>query len=142
MPNAPAKKPAAKTAAPAKGKPAAKSAPAKQAAPKTTAKAPAAKAAAPAPAPEKIGTPDLAKLVQGKLPGVALSTTQSIINTTLETIAEQFRAGTIIALKDFGKFQLQDKPARTGRNPATGETIQIAAKVVPKFTFAANLKNG
>lgn len=144
MPNAPAKKsatakPAAKTA-PAKGAPA-KSAPAK-AAPKTTAKAPAQKAAASAAPAQKIGVPDLAKLVQAKLPGVALSTTQKIIDTTLETIAEQFRAGTIIALKDFGKFQLQDKPARTGRNPATGETIQIAAKVVPKFTFAANLKNG
>lgn len=137
MPNAPAKKPA--------GKPAAKTAPAKpaakQAARGAPAKTPAKAAAAPA-TPDKIGVPDLAKLVQAKLPAMSLASTASVIQTTLDTIAEQFKAGTVIALKDFGKFQLQDKPARTGRNPATGAAIQIAAKVVPKFSFAANLKNG
>lgn len=134
MPNAPMKKAATKTTAKA---PAVKSA-VKELADATRAKKPQAKPAAPA----RIGTPDLAKLVQQKVPAASVATVNSVINATLATIAEQFKAGTVIALKDFGKFELKDKPARKGRNPATGETIDIAAKIVPKFTFASALKNG
>lgn len=125
MPNAPMKKAAAK--APAKT--AAKTAPAK-AAGKTGA------------APARIGIPDLTKLVQEKATAVSLPTINAVVNATFATIAEQFKAGNVIVLKDFGKFELKDKPARKGRNPATGETIDIAAKIVPKFTFASALKNG
>lgn len=118
-------------------------APMKKAATKPAAKAPAAKTAAKTgTTPARIGTPDLAKLVQQKVPAASVATVNSVINATLATIAEQFKAGTVIALKDFGKFELKDKPARKGRNPATGETIDIAAKIVPKFTFASALKNG
>jgi DNA-binding protein HU-beta len=43
--------------------------------------------------------------------------------------------GEEIALHGFGKFKIKDNPAREGRNPATGDTIQIAAS--KKLTFAA-----
>ncbi|MGA8746045.1 MAG: HU family DNA-binding protein [Solirubrobacterales bacterium] len=43
-------------------------------------------------------------------------------------------------LTGFGKFSAVDRPAREGRNPSTGETIQIAAKRVPKFSAGAELK--
>lgn len=130
MANAPVKK--AVTGKPAPGKPAAKSAPAKAAPAKTVAKS----------ATVRIGVPDLAKLVKEKLPLVTLPTATSIINATIATITEEFLKGNQIVIKDFGKFELKDKPARKGRNPATGETIDIAAKIVPKFTFASALKNG
>lgn len=130
MPNAPMKKAAAK--APAKA--AAKTAPAKAAPSKAAGKTGA--------APARIGIPDLTKLVQEKATAVSLPTINAVVNATFATIAEQFKAGNVIVLKDFGKFELKDKPARKGRNPATGETIDIAAKIVPKFTFASALKNG
>lgn len=132
MANAPVKK------AGTSGKTApAKSAPAKPAAAKTSAKA----AAAPA-KPERIGTADLARLVQAKVSVTSLATVNSVINATVATITEEFKKGNVIVLKDFGKFELKDKPARKGRNPATGETIDIPAKIVPKFSFAPALKNG
>lgn len=118
-------------------------APMKKAATKPTAKAPAAKAAGKTgAAPARIGIPDLTKLVQEKATAVSLPTINAVVTATFATIAEQFKAGNVIVLKDFGKFELKDKPARKGRNPATGETIDIAAKIVPKFTFASALKNG
>ena len=98
-------------------------------------------AAAPA-KPKRIGTPDLIKIVAEKLPMASKATVQAVINQTLATVADEFKAGTIVALKDFGKFELKDKPARKGRNPSTGETIDIPAKIVPKFSFAPALKNG
>lgn len=97
-------------------------------------------AAAPA-KPKRIGTPDLIKIVAEKLPMTSKATVQAVINQTLATVADEFKAGTIVALKGFGKFELKNRPARKGRNPATGETIDVPAKIVPKFTFAAALKD-
>ena len=91
--------------------------------------------------PKRIGTPDLIKSVAEKLPMASKATVQAVINQTLATIADEFKAGTVVALKDFGKFELKNRPARKGRNPATGETIDVPAKIVPKFTFAAALKD-
>ena len=38
-----------------------------------------------------------------------------------------------VTLPGFGAFVARDRPARTGRNPRTGETVQIAASTVPAF---------
>jgi DNA-binding protein HU-beta len=45
------------------------------------------------------------------------------------------------AIAGFGKFSVTDRGARAGRNPATGETIQIAASRAAKFSAAAALKS-
>lgn len=49
--------------------------------------------------------------------------------------------GNEVALKDLGKLSIKQKPARTGRNPKTGETLQIEAKTVPHFSAAKALKD-
>jgi len=46
-----------------------------------------------------------------------------------------------VAIAGFGKFSVSNRAAREGRNPATGETIQIAASNVAKFSAASALKN-
>jgi DNA-binding protein HU-beta len=45
-----------------------------------------------------------------------------------------------VPLAGLGKFRVSKRAARTGRNPATGEAIQIAAKTVVKFAIAKQLK--
>lgn len=90
---------------------------------------------------KRINTSDLVKIVAERLPSASKVTVSAVVNQTLATISEEFQNGTVVALKDFGKFELKKRDARKGRNPATGETIDIPAKVVPKFTFAAALKN-
>ena len=41
----------------------------------------------------------------------------------------------------FGTFEIKDRPARTGRNPATGESIEIAASKTPVFKAGKSLKD-
>lgn len=50
-----------------------------------------------------------------------------LVDTIFKTIEAGAVRGEEVSLPGFGKFKVQDKPARTGRNPSTGETIQIAA---------------
>ena len=45
-----------------------------------------------------------------------------------------------VPLKGLGKFKVQNRKARVGRNPLTGEPVQIPAKTVVKFTVAKQLK--
>jgi DNA-binding protein HU-beta len=45
-----------------------------------------------------------------------------------------------VSLSGFGKFAISERSAREGRNPQTGETIQIQASKVPRFQASAPLK--
>jgi DNA-binding protein HU-beta len=60
----------------------------------------------------------------------------------LTTIVERvIRDGGEVPLKGLGKFKVQNRKARIGRNPLTGEPVNIPAKTVVKFTVAKQLKN-
>lgn len=56
-------------------------------------------------------------------------------------ITESLAAGGEVTLPNLGKFAVKKTAERTGRNPATGETITITAKRAPKFTPAKALKD-
>lgn len=55
------------------------------------------------------------------------------LNAVLDNIGEALKEGEKVTLIGFGTFSISERKARTGRNPQTGETIQIAAKNVVKF---------
>ena len=63
------------------------------------------------------------------------------LDATLETVAETLRDGDQVSLVGFGNFQVKDRAARAGRNPQTGETIQIKASRVPGFKAGKALKD-
>ena len=56
-------------------------------------------------------------------------------------VEEAMRDGGEVPLKGLGKFKVQHRKARVGRNPMTGAEIQIPAKTVGKFTMAKALKD-
>lgn len=56
-------------------------------------------------------------------------------------IEREIGQGGEVPLKGLGKFKVQRRKARTGRNPATGAPIEIPAKTVVKFTVAKSLKD-
>ncbi len=61
---------------------------------------------------------------------------------SLTTLVENsLKKGGEVPLKGLGKFKVQKRKARMGRNPATGEPISIPAKTVVKFTVAKSLKD-
>ena len=77
-----------------------------------------------------------AELVDQVAATVQLSKTQTdaVLTQCLQAIMDALQAGEAVELRGFGRFQLRHRPARTGRNPRTGETIPIPAKAVPTFT--------
>ena len=62
------------------------------------------------------------------------------VNAIVETIQENLQAGGEVVLVGFGTFSVADRAARVGWNPATGETIKIAASRVVKFRPEKTLK--
>ena len=65
----------------------------------------------------------------------------AVVNATLAAVANALKEGDKVALIGFGTFEVRERSARTGKNPATGETIQIAACKAPAFKAGQNLKN-
>lgn len=65
--------------------------------------------------------------------GLTQSQAESALSATLDAIQGALKDGDSVSLVGFGTFSASERPAREGRNPRTGETIQIAAKTVAKF---------
>ena len=63
-----------------------------------------------------------------------------VLETMLDEVTEEMRKGNKVTFTGFGTFKTNNRAARQGRNPQTGETIQIAARTVPKFTAGKGLK--
>ena len=63
------------------------------------------------------------------------------LQVVLSTITEKLAAGEKISLIGFGTFEVRERAARTGRNPHTGETIEIAAAKAPAFKPGKALKD-
>ena len=72
--------------------------------------------------------------------GLAASQARQALEATFESISDELAAGGEVALAGFGKFGVSQRAARQGRNPSTGETIQIAASKAAKFSAASALK--
>jgi len=63
------------------------------------------------------------------------------VDAVFNTIIEALKNGDSVKLIGFGNFEVRDRAARKGRNPQTGEEIEIAASKVPAFKPGAALKN-
>jgi DNA-binding protein HU-beta len=72
--------------------------------------------------------------------GLSKRDASNAVDAMLETIESTLSRGGEITFSGFGKFSVSQRSAREGRNPATGERIQIAASTVPKFSAGAGLK--
>lgn len=82
---------------------------------------------------------ELAEEVAGKT-GMAVSHAREALEAAIETMSDELAGGGEVALAGFGKFSVSQRAARQGRNPATGETINIAASKAAKFSAASALK--
>ncbi|MBR6407853.1 MAG: HU family DNA-binding protein [Clostridia bacterium] len=73
--------------------------------------------------------------------GLSQKDTAAALNAILATITESLVNKEKVALIGFGTFETKDRAARTGKNPRTGEAVQIEAAAVPAFKAGAALKN-
>ncbi|ANY15930.1 HU family DNA-binding protein [Bordetella pseudohinzii] len=73
--------------------------------------------------------------------GFSRKDTENMVDTLAATISEQLVAGEEFTLPGVGKFSTSQREARTGRNPQTGESIEISASVGVKFSASKTLKD-
>lgn len=78
--------------------------------------------------------------VHGVLGGTKAQAERAV-DTMIESIVEGVKSGNDVSIAGLGIFSAKMRPARQGRNPRTGESIQIPAMRVPKFRAAKALKD-
>ena len=66
---------------------------------------------------------------------------EAALNAFTETITEALKAGEKVQLMGFGTFEVKERAARIGRNPATNENIEIPAKKIPTFKAGKGFKD-
>ena len=73
--------------------------------------------------------------------GISKKDAERVINAAIDTIALAMANGDKVQLSGFGIFEVKERQARVGRNPATKETIQIPASLAPSFKPSKALKD-
>lgn len=73
--------------------------------------------------------------------GISKKDAGAALTALIATITEEMKAGEKVAIPSLGTFEVRERAARTGHNPRTGETVEIAAKRIPAFKAAKALKD-
>lgn len=76
-----------------------------------------------------------------KRAGVTKAEAARILDAVVSSISDALSSGEKVTLTGFGTFEVRQRAARMGRNPQTGETIQIAAQRTPAFRAGKTLKD-
>ncbi len=88
---------------------------------------------------------DLAAEVAGRAP-LTKAQAKSAVNAVFEVIRDALANGETVSVTGFGRFSTKSRPARTGRNPRTGESVAVAASKTPSFktgnALRARLRKG
>ena len=67
--------------------------------------------------------------------------TEKALKALVDIVGEELKKGEKVQMVGFGTFEVSERPERAGRNPQTGEVMQIAASKTPKFKAGKALKD-
>jgi len=87
------------------------------------------------------GKADIVNTVVGRVDGLSKKQATDAFDAIFDSIADLLKSGERVQVTSFGSFSVAERAAREGRNPATGQKIQIAASRNPKFKPAKELKD-
>lgn len=73
--------------------------------------------------------------------GLTKKDAERVLNATLDAITASLVKGERVQLSGFGTFETRQREARIGRNPRTGDSVDIAATRVPQFKASKALKD-
>ena len=83
---------------------------------------------------------ELVSLLANRFPQLTAKDTEFSVSALIESIAEGLKKGDRIEVRGFGSFSLNYRPARVGRNPKSGETVQVPAKYTPHFKAGKEMR--
>ena len=73
--------------------------------------------------------------------GLTRKDSAAALDAFMTAVEESLKAGEKVTIPGFGTFEARERAARSGRNPRTGETIEIAASKIPAFKAGKSLKD-
>ena len=84
---------------------------------------------------------ELIESLAKKQPSLALKDVELAVKCVIEKMNQALSSGERIEIRGFGSFSLHKRPPRTGRNPKTGESVDLAEKYVPHFKPGKELRD-
>ena len=83
---------------------------------------------------------ELIERIASRNPHLFQRDVEHIVNAILEEIVTALARGDRVELRGFGAFSVKNRPARTGRNPRTGERVTVTEKHVPFFKTGKDMR--
>lgn len=83
---------------------------------------------------------NLIQAVATRLPTLAAKDVEIIVNTIFDSMTESLAKGNRIEIRGFGSFEVRQRNPRQGRNPKTGQKVQVGERRVPFFKVGKELK--
>ncbi len=83
---------------------------------------------------------ELIEKLAGGNPHLMHKEVEKIVNVIFEEITSALARGDRVELRGFGAFSVKHRPARTGRNPRTGDQVEVSEKFVPYFKTGKELR--
>lgn len=84
---------------------------------------------------------ELVQTIAEQFPHLFQRDVENIVNAILEEITEALSRGDRVELRGFGAFSVRKRDARSGRNPRTGEHVDVAEKFVPFFKTGKEMRD-
>lgn len=84
---------------------------------------------------------ELVQIIANRNPHLFQRDIENIVNAVFDEISLALAQGNRVELRGFGAFSIKNRPARTGRNPRTGETVSVDEKWVPFFKTGKELRD-
>ena len=83
---------------------------------------------------------ELVQRISSQNPHLYQRDVENIVNAILGEIVAAMARGDRVELRGFGAFSVKHRDARTGRNPRTGDTVEVSRKVIPFFKTGKQLR--
>lgn len=83
---------------------------------------------------------ELVQIIATRNPHLYHRDVENIVNSVLDEISKALADGNRVELRGFGAFSIKHRPARSGRNPRTGDSVSVEEKWVPFFKTGKELR--
>ena len=83
---------------------------------------------------------ELVQKLCSDFPDLSQREVENVVTAVFDSITDQLAKGGRVELRGFGAFSVKHRPARTGRNPRTGEHVSVEKKSVPFFKTGKEMR--